>query len=78
VRRDDGSGGKRQPSRREMSANGSGCRKTLCARRSGLSEEDVGQKEQFVRKSLSSEEDVSLKEQFVRKSLSSEEWRVLK
>ena len=61
-----------------MSANGSGCRKTLCARRSGLSEEDVSQKEQFVRKSLSSEEDVSLKEQFVRKSLSSEEWRVLK
>ena len=52
-----------------MSANGSGCRKTLCARRSGLSEEDVGQKEQFVRKSLSSEEDVSQKEQFVRKSL---------
>ena len=43
-----------------------------------MSEEDVSQKEQFVRKSLSSEEDVSLKEQFVRKSLSSEEWRVLK
>ncbi len=43
-----------------------------------MSEEDVGQKEQFVRKSLSSEENESLKEQFVRKSLSSEEDASLK
>lgn len=34
-----------------MSANGLGCQKKPCARRSGLSEEDVSQKEQFVRKS---------------------------
>ena len=61
-----------------MSANGLGCRKKPCARKSLSSEEDVSLKEQFVRKSLSSEEVVSQKEQFVRKSLSSEEWRALK
>ncbi len=44
-----------------MSANGLGCRKKPCARKSLSSEEDVSLKEQFVRKSLSSEEWRALK-----------------